>query len=88
MAYDSSQAKGWIGAAVAGLHHSHSNTRPEPHLWPIPQLVATPYPEPTEQARGQTHILMDTSQVLNLLTHNRNSKENKYIFKLLLWIYF
>ena len=30
--YGSSQARGQIGAAAAGLHHSHSNTRSEPHL--------------------------------------------------------
>jgi len=32
MAYGSSQARGLIGAAAAGLHHSHSNTRSEPCL--------------------------------------------------------
>ena len=31
-AYGSSQARGWIRAAAAGLHHSHSKTRSEPHL--------------------------------------------------------
>ena len=30
--YGSSQAKGQIGAATAGLHHSHSNARSESHL--------------------------------------------------------
>ena len=29
--YGSSQARGQIGAIAAGLHHSHSNTRSEPH---------------------------------------------------------
>ena len=43
-AYRSFQAGGWIGAAAAGLHHSHSNTRSKPHLWPTPQLMATPDP--------------------------------------------
>ena len=33
-AYGGSQAKGQIGAVVAGLHHSHSNVRSEPRLWP------------------------------------------------------
>ena len=28
---------------------------------------------PPSKSRGQTHILLDTSQVLNLLSHNRNS---------------
>ena len=32
MAYGGSQARGLIGAVAAGLHHSHSNTRSEPHL--------------------------------------------------------
>ena len=31
--YWSSQARGWIWAAAARLHHSHSNTGSEPHLW-------------------------------------------------------
>ena len=43
-AYGSSQARGWIGAATAGLHHSHSNLGSEPHLQPTPQLTATPDP--------------------------------------------
>ena len=33
-AYGGSQAKGWVGAAAAGLHHSHSNARSELHLQP------------------------------------------------------
>ena len=40
--YGSSQARGWTGAVVSGLHHSHSNARSEHHLQPIPQLTATP----------------------------------------------
>ena len=39
-AYGSSQAKGPIGAAAAGLHHSHSNMGSEPHLQSIPQFTA------------------------------------------------
>ena len=31
-AHGGSQARGLIGATAAGLHHSHSNTRSEPHL--------------------------------------------------------
>ena len=41
-AYGSSQGRRWIRATAAGLHYSH--TRSEPHLWPIPQLTATPDP--------------------------------------------
>ena len=36
-----SQARGPIGAAAAGLHHSHSNVGSEPRLRPAPQLMAT-----------------------------------------------
>ena len=43
-AYGSSQARGPIGAAAAGLYHCHSNTGSKPHLGPIPQLTATPDP--------------------------------------------
>ena len=40
-AYGSSQARGQIGAAAAGLQHSHSKARSKPWLWPTPQLTAT-----------------------------------------------
>ena len=48
VAYGNSWARGWIGAADTGLHHSHRNTRSKPHLWPMMQLAATPDPLPTE----------------------------------------
>ena len=38
------QARGQIRAATAGLHHSHSSEGSEPHLPPIPQLMAAPDP--------------------------------------------
>ena len=37
-----SQARSLIGAAAAGLHHSHSHARSELRLQPTPQLMATP----------------------------------------------
>ena len=43
-AYGSSQARGRIGAVAASLHHSHSNSGSEPHLWPTPRLTAMPDP--------------------------------------------
>ena len=43
-AYGGSQARGQIGATASGLRHSHSNIRPEPHLQPTSQLMATPDP--------------------------------------------
>jgi len=44
MVYGGSQTRGLIGATAAGLHQSHSNARSNPHLWPTPQLTATPDP--------------------------------------------
>ena len=37
-----------------------------------------PHPSPLSVARDRTHILMDTSPVLNSLSHNRNSKETRF----------
>ena len=37
LAYGSSWARGQIGAAAAGLRHSHSHVVSEPHLRPTPQ---------------------------------------------------
>ena len=44
MAYVISQARGEIRAAVAGLHHNHSNAVSKMHLQHSPQLIATPDP--------------------------------------------
>ena len=38
--YGSSQARGPIRAAAAGLYQSHSNLGSKPPLWPTPQLTA------------------------------------------------
>ena len=43
-AYGGSQARGLIRAVATGLHQSYNNARSEPHLRPIPQLMATPDP--------------------------------------------
>ena len=53
------QHGGQIRAAAAGLHHSHSNTRSLTHL---------------SEARDPSLILMDTSLVLNLLSHTGTPK--------------
>ena len=54
VAYGGSQAKGQIGAVTAGLCHSHSHARSEPHLPPAPQLMATPDPfHPLREARDE-----------------------------------
>ena len=51
-AYGSSKARGPIGAAAAGLRHSHSNAQSEQNLQPTLLLVATLDPQPTEQGQG------------------------------------
>ena len=65
-AYGSSQARGSIGAAASGLHHSRSNARSEPHLWPIPRQCRIL--NPLSEARDWTHVLVDTSQVYHWAT--------------------
>ena len=52
MAYESTQARGQIGATAASLHHSYSNLGSEPHLWPTPQLMAMLDPQPTKRGQG------------------------------------
>ena len=52
MAYGRSQARGRVRAAAASQHHSHSNAGSEPCLWPTPQLMAVPDPQPTERGQG------------------------------------
>ena len=52
-AYGSSQARGWIEATAAGLHHSHSNAEPKLCLQPTPQLT-TPDLNPLSEARDGT----------------------------------
>ena len=73
-AYGSSQARGWIRAAAAGLHHSHSNAGP--------QAASVTYPAACSSARSFTHwasagIELASSwrpwQILNLLSHNGKS---------------
>ena len=61
-----SGTRGWIRAAAACPHHSHSNARSEPCFWPTPQLTAMLILNPLREARDQTLTLVDTSQ---LLTH-------------------
>ena len=62
LAHSGSQAKGQIGAAAAGLHHSHSNTGSKQRLQPTQELMALIL-NPLREARDQTLILMDTSRV-------------------------
>ena len=59
-AYGGSQARGPIGAAAAGLHHSPSNARSELHLRPTPQLTATVDPQPPEQGTAPRQEPLET----------------------------
>ena len=52
VAYGSSQARGQIGAAPAGLHHSHSYVGSKLRLRPAPQLLAALDRRPTWQGQG------------------------------------
>ena len=61
-AYGRSQARGRIRATAAGLYHSPGNSRSKPNL----------ILNPLREARDQT-LLMDTSWVLNMLSHSGNS---------------
>ena len=63
MAYGSSQARHWIGATAAGLHHSHNNTRPEMHLWLYHSSRQCQIPNLLNEARDWTHILMNSSWI-------------------------
>ena len=40
VAYGSSQARDQIGASATGHSHSHSKVGSEPHLQPMPQIMA------------------------------------------------
>ena len=62
-AYGSSKARGRIGATAASLHHSHSNTRSEPILWPTPQLTESRILNPLIEATDRALILMNPSRV-------------------------
>ena len=75
MAYGSSQARGGIGVVAAGLHHRHSNIRSEPVCDLHHSFQHYCILNPLSKARDQTCILKDTSQILNLQSHNGNSQE-------------
>jgi len=74
VAYGRSQARGWIRAVAAGLHHRHS---PMPDLSRICDIHHNLWQHqilnPLSEARNWTCLLMDTSQARNPLNHNGNS---------------
>ena len=62
--YGSSQARGHIGAAAAGLCHSRGNTRSDPRLPRTPPLTAMWILSLLSEVRDRTHVLMDASWIL------------------------
>ena len=72
VAYGNSQARDQIGAAAVGLHYS--NTRSELHLWPKPQLAATPDLIYWARPRIEPTSSWRPCQVPNPLGHNGNSQ--------------
>ena len=59
VAYGGSQGRGRVGATAAGLIHSHSNIRSKLCLPDSSWQILNPLSE----ARDQTYIFMDTSQI-------------------------
>uniref|UniRef100_A0A8D0LDK1 Prefoldin subunit 4 n=1 Tax=Sus scrofa TaxID=9823 RepID=A0A8D0LDK1_PIG len=66
VACGSSQARGQIGAAPAGLSHSHSNARSEPPLQPLPQLAAEDVNVTFEDQQKINKFARNTSRITEL----------------------
>ena len=71
-AYRSSWASGHTGAIATETSDWRHNYNLHHRSWQLWIL------KPLSEARDWTHILMDTSQVLNPLSHNRNSKSTAF----------
>ena len=81
--YKSSLARGRSRGVAAGLHHSHSNTQLEPHLWPARSLTHWARPG-IKPASSQTICC-----VLSQLVHDENSEIsifNAACYLLSIWI--
>ena len=64
MAYENSQARGWVRATAASLCHSHRNARSKPCLQDTPQLIATHrILNPLSKPRDQTCLLVGSSWI-------------------------
>ena len=83
-----SQARGRIGAAAAGLRHSHSNTNPSLVYDPHHSVRQCWILNPLCKARDRTHVLMDTTWLRNLLSHSGNSYINRLLIyhDILVWV--
>ena len=72
VAYGGSQARGLIGAIVAGLYQGHSYSGSKPRLQPTPQLMATQDPSHV----CDTHHSSWQCQILNSLIEARDGTRN------------
>ena len=63
MEYGGSQARGLIGAAADGHSHNRSISGSKPCLSTIESSRHHQVLNPLSEAKDQTHVLMDTSQV-------------------------
>ena len=83
MSYGSSQARGPVGATAAGLCHSHSNVRSEPHLRLYHNSRQCQIINSLSQVRDQTRNLMVPSWICFCCT---TMEAPRYIFyKLILF---
>ena len=78
VAHGSSQVRGHIGAAAAGLCHSHGNTGSKLGLRPMWQLMQRRVTYPLSEAGNLTRTLMNASWVRNSLSHSRNALTQLY----------
>ena len=67
------QARAPIRATAASLRHSHSNLGSETRLWPTPQFMAMPNPQPSEQGQGWNMHPHGYQLDVFPLCHNENS---------------
>ena len=72
-AYGGSLARVLMAATAAGLHHSHSGLRSEPHLQLTPELMAMTNPQPSEQGQGLNSQPHGSWLDSFLMFHNGNS---------------
>ena len=81
--YGSSQARGWIGAAAASLHHSHSNARSlthwvEPGIEPMSSWVLVRFitTEPWQELQCHSCLAATAQHLQQSLAHRRFSINN------------
>ena len=86
-AYGTSQARGWIRDAAAGICHSHSNARSELCLWLHHSSWQRWILNPLSRARDRTHVLIDTSQI-HFCWATTGTPQNNFLSLFFGWISF